>query len=397
MPGQIHYTNIIKSFALVTAVIFLCVPSYQVFAQNDPPRQNPNIERPITNEGFDSTVIMLLQRLVAAYGPIADSNERPNPYTRVEPFGEPPPGNNGEWAAVIGAEGSPDGHLYVLHRCRSNSCVGQEEPPLVKLNPVTGERIGSWGAGLMAFPHGLHVDRHGNVWTADVGRADAAGGHLVRKFSNSGELLMTIGHSGTAGDDPGFLREPTDVAVARDGTIFITEGHIKNGPNARISKYTEDGTFISHLGSTGQGHLQLSAPHAIAIDTEGRLFIADRDNNRLMIWDTDGGYVDQWQQFGRPSGVYIDHTDTIYVADSESWGPDNPGWEKGIRVGSVSTGQVHYFLKDIESMDFAHSGAEGVGVDTFGNIYGGVVRRQMLERHEPPTVQPTRGATWDTP
>ena len=362
-----------------------------------PVRQNPNINRPLTNEGFDSTVIMLLQRLVAAYGPIASSNDLPNPYTRVEPFGDPPPGNNGEWAAVIGAEGGPDGNLYVLHRCQSNSCVGRPEPPLVKLDPRTGQRLAAWGEGLTAFPHGLHVDHEGNIWTADVGRGDAPGGHAVRKFSAGGELLMTIGEPGTAGDDPGQLREPTDVVTTREGTIFITEGHIKNGPASRVSKYARDGTFIAHFGNTGQGHLELSAPHAIAVDTNGRLFIADRDNNRLMIWDQDGNYIDQWQQFGRPSGVYIDHTDTIYVADSESWGPDNPGWKKGIRIGSAKTGQVHYFLEDIESMDMAHSGAEGIGVDTFGNVYGGVVRRQMLERHEPSTAQPTRGATWDPP
>ena len=359
-----------------------------------PVRQNPNIDRPITNEGFDSAVIDLLQRLVAAYGPIADSNDKPNPYTRIEPFGEPPAGNNGEWAAVIAAEGGPDGRLYVLHRCHENSCVGRSEPPVVVLDPTTGRRLATFGAGLMAFPHGLHLDHEGNVWTADVGRGDAPGGHVVRKFTPDGELLMTIGESGVAGDGPGHLREPTDVVTAPDGTIFIPEGHIKNGPDSRIAKYAPDGTFIGRMGSTGQGHLQLSAPHAIAIDTQGRLFIADRDNNRLMIWDQDGNYIDQWQQFSRPSGVYIDHTDTIYVADSESWGPDNPGWKKGIRIGSARTGQVHYFLEDIESRDFAHSGAEGVGVDTFGNVYGGVVRRRMLERHEAPSVQPTRGATW---
>jgi sugar lactone lactonase YvrE len=388
-----------KSASIVVVGVVMCTVTIGVIhaqqaADPTPPRQNPNIDRPITNEGFDSTVIMLLQRLVAAYGPIASSNDRPNPYTRVEPFGEPPAGNNGEWAAVIGAEGGPDGNLYVLHRCQSNSCVGRPEPPVVKLDPRTGRRLDTWGEGLMAFPHGLHVDHEGNVWTADVGRGDAAGGHVVRKFSADGTLLMTIGESGVAGDEPGQLREPTDVVTSSDGTVFIAEGHIKNGPRSRISKYARDGTFISHMGSTGQGHLQLSAPHSLAIDTEGRLFIADRDNNRLMIWDQDGNYIDQWHQFGRPSGVYIDHTDTIYVADSESWGPDNPGWEKGIRIGSARTGQVHYFLKDIEFQDFAHSGAEGVGVDTFGNVYGGVVRRQMLERHEPQSVQPTRGATW---
>lgn len=370
------------------------------FAQERSPtpiRQNPNIDRPITNEGTTSPLTDALQKLVAVYGPIAHGNDRPNPYTRIEPWGEPPPGNSGEWAAVIGAEGGPDGVLYVMHRCHSNNCAGRSEPPIVKLDPRTGEQLGAFGEGLMAFPHGFHIDFDGNVWTTDTGRADAAGGHLVRKFSPDGELLMTLGHSGIAGDAPDMFREPTDVVVARDGTIFVTEGHIKNGPDSRLTKLAPDGTLIARYGMTGQGHLQLSAPHAIALDTAGRLFIADRDNNRIMIWDQDGNYIDQWTQFGRPSGVYIDHTDTIYVADSESWGPENPGWKKGIRIGSAKTGQVHYFLEDIESRDFEHSGAEGIGVDSLGNVYGGVVRRQMLERHEPQAEQSTRGATWDTP
>jgi len=360
-----------------------------------PVRQNPNIDRPITNEGTTSPLMDALQKLVAVYGPIAYSNDRPNPYTRMEPWGEPPPGNDGEWAAVIGAEGGPDGILYILHRCHSNSCVGRSEPPLVMLDPRNGKKLGTFGEGLMAFPHGFHVDFEGNVWTTDTGRGDAPGGHLVRKFSPKGELLMTLGRSGSAGDEPDQFREPTDVVVARDGTLFVTEGHLKNGPHSRLSKLTPDGTLIARYGITGQGHLQLSAPHSIALDTEGRLFIADRDNNRIIIWDQAGNYIDQWTQFGRPSGIYIDHTDTIYVADSESWGPENPGWKKGIRIGSAKTGQVHYFLEDIESRDFAHSGAEGIGVDSLGNVYGGVVRRQMLERHEPQMVQPTRGATWD--
>jgi sugar lactone lactonase YvrE len=299
---------------------------------------------------------------------------------------------------VTGAEGGPDGLLYVFHRCRGNSCVDRPEPPLVQLDPRTGERLGTWGEGLMAFPHGFHVDYEGNIWTTDTGQGDAPGGHVVRKFSAGGELLMTIGRSGVAGDTPGLFREPTDVVVSPEGTLFVTEGHVKNGPHARLTKLGPDGSFIARFGSTGQGHLQLSAPHSIAMDTGGSLFIADRDNNRILIWDQDGNYIDQWAQFGRPSGVYIDLTDTIYVADSESWGPDNPGWKKGIRIGSARTGQVHYFLEDIESRDFAHSGAEGIGVDALGNVYGGVVRRQMLERHEPQAEQPTRGATWpETP
>jgi sugar lactone lactonase YvrE len=381
-----------RRILLLTALLAGSAHAQQ--SEPSPIRQNPNIDRPITNEGTTSPLVDALQDLVAVYGPIAYGNDRPNPYTRIEPWGEPPPGNNGEWSAVIGAEGGPDGTLYVFHRCHSNSCVGRPEPPIVKLDPRTGRQLRTFGAGLMAFPHGFHVDFDGNVWTTDTGRGDAHGGHLVRKFSPDGELLMTLGESGVPGDSPGLFREPTDVVVARDGTLFVTEGHQKNGPHSRLTKLAPDGTLIARYGSTGQGHLQLSAPHAIAIDTQGRLFIADRDNNRIMIWDQDGNYVDQWTQFGRPSGIYIDHTDTIYVADSESWGPENPGWKKGIRIGSAKTGQVHYFLEDIESRDFEHSGAEGIGVDGLGNVYGGVVRRQMLERHEPQAEQPTRAATW---
>jgi sugar lactone lactonase YvrE len=378
---------------VVTAL--LAGPAFAQQREATPIRQNPNIDRPISNEGTTSPLVDALQDLVAVYGPIAHGNDRPNPYTRIEPWGEPPPGNNGEWAAVTGAEAGPNGVLYVFHRCHANSCAGRSEPPLVRLDARTGKQLGTFGAGLMAFPHGFHIDFEGNVWTTDTGRGDAPGGHVVRKFSPDGELLMTLGQPGVAGDSAGMFREPTDVVVARDGTLFVTEGHEKNGPHSRLTVLSADGTLIARYGSTGQGHLQLSAPHSIAMDTRERLFIADRDNNRIMIWDRDGNYIDQWTQFGRPSGIYIDHTDTIYVADSESWGPENPGWKKGIRIGSAKTGQVHYFIEDIESRDFAHSGAEGIGVDGFGNVYGGVVRRQMLERHEPQTVQPTRGATWD--
>ena len=381
---------------LLLVIVLLCGSALAQEKESTPVRQNSNIERPITNEGSTSPLVDALQQLVSVYGPIAHSNERPNPYTRIEPWGEAPPGNNGEWAAVTGAEGGPDGVLYIFHRCHRNTCVGRSEPPLVMLDPRTGKRLRTFGAGLMAFPHGFHIDFEGNVWTTDTGTGDAPGGHVVRKFSADGELLMTLGTSGSAGDAPDQFREPTDIVVARDGTLFVTEGHQKNGLHSRLSKLAPDGTLLARYGKTGQGHLQLSAPHSIALDSEGRLFIADRDNNRIMIWDQDGNYIDQWTQFGRPSGIYIDHTDTIYVADSESWGPENPGWKKGIRIGSAKTGQVHYFLEDIESRDFAHSGAEGVGVDRFGNVYGGVVRRQMLERHEPQAEQPTRGATWNS-
>ena len=139
------------------------------------------------------------------------------------------------------------------------------------------------------------------------------------------------------------------------------------------------------MGQEGSGRGELSEPHTIAMDSRGRLFVGDRENNRIQIFDQDGGYIAEWRQFGRPSGIAIAKDDTIYVADSES-GPDTgahelPGIRKGIRIGSAKDGTVTAFIEDMEPTTPDHSGAEGVGVDAQGNVYGGVVRRQMLERH----------------
>ncbi len=109
--------------------------------------------------------------------------------------------------------------------------------------------------------------------------------------------------------------------------------------------------------------------------------MGDRNNNRIEIFDQDGKYLATQTQWGRPSGIFIAKDDTMYVADSESFGPDQPGWKKGIRIGNAKTGEVKYFIEDMESTTIEHSGAEGVGVDSDGNVYGAVVRLQMLEKH----------------
>jgi hypothetical protein len=194
---------------------------------------------------------------------------------------------------------------------------------------------------------------------------------------------MTIGQKGMAGDPPDLLSEPTDVAIAPNGDIFITEGHsFAQGVN-RVSKFADDGTFIMSWGSTGSGPGEFNVPHTIAFDSQGRVFVGDRGNNRIQIFDQGGNFLDVWYQFGRPSGIAITDDDRIYVADSESWGSDNPGWEKGIRVGSARDGTVKYLIADLEPNASEHSGAEGVGVDSEGNVYGAVVRRRMLEKHVP--------------
>ena len=163
-----------------------------------------------------------------------------------------------------------------------------------------------------------------------------------------------------------------------------TDSH-RNGKNNRVAKFDRRGSFIKEWGHKGSASGEFSEPHTIAIDSRGRLFVGDRENNRIQIFDQNGTFIDEWRQFGRPSGIFITRDDTIYVTDSES-GPDTgahelTGIKKGIRIGSARDGTVRAFIEDAESTAPDHSGAEGVGVDADGNVYGAVVRRQMLERH----------------
>jgi DNA-binding beta-propeller fold protein YncE len=309
----------------------------------------------------------------------APQNDLPQPYRTTRDWGALPPGV--KWAAVTAVEPAPDGTIYVIHRCFANSCAGRAEAPILKYD-TSGKLLRSWGAGLFIFPHGATVDRDGNLWVTDA-RGEGGKGHQVFKFDPNGKILMTLGTAGVSGSGPGLFDQPNDVVVAASGDIFVTDSH-RNGANNRVVKFTKDGTFIKAWGRKGSGPGEFSEPHTIALDAQGRLFVGDRENNRIQIFDQEGRYLDEWRQFGRPSGIAI-QGDTIYVADSES-GPDTgahelPGIRKGIRIGSVKAGRVSAFIEDAEPTTPDHSGAEGIGVDAQGNVYGAVVRRQMLERH----------------
>ncbi len=342
---------------------------------------------------FTLQISLIMASLLAGMQALAQSapsvahgvrNDLPRPYVTQRDWGELPPGM--EWAAVTAVEPSPDGRfIYVVHRCVANSCDGRSEDPILKYD-YQGRLLDSFGGGLFVFPHGATVDGDGNLWVTDARDNDTAG-HQVFKFSPEGKVLMTLGRPGIGGSEPGLLYWPNDVVVdPRDGDIFIAESH-RNGRNNRIVQFAADGSFVRAFGHQGSGPGELSEPHTIAMDSQGRLFVGDRENNRIQIFSQEGEFLDEWRQFGRPSGIYITPDDTLYVADSES-GPDTGAGElsgimKGIRIGSAVDGTVTAFIEDMEPLTDPHSGAEGVGVDALGNVYGAVVRRQMLERHVP--------------
>ena len=313
-------------------------------------------------------------------------NDLPNPYGTEDGWGKLPDGRT--WGSTAGVDIDPDGiHVWAIDRCGSNSCAGSDLDPILKFD-AQGNVVASIGGGLLLFPHGLHVDRDGNVWVTDAQGPDGSDpnrdgkGHVVLKLSPEGEVLLTLGLPGVAGDGTDeLLNTPCDVVTDADGNIYVGDGHGGQSPDAppgtvaRIVKFDRDGRFVSSWGGLGSGPGEFRTPHALDIDSRGRLVVGDRGNNRLQIFELDGTYIEELTQFSRPSGIYITDDDTIYVADSESAFDEvrNPGWTPAIRVGSLTDGIARYLIDGTVAAYPEGSNPEGVAVDAAGNVYGAVV------------------------
>jgi len=313
---------------------------------------------------------------------VSAQNSAPNPYRTVEGWAKLPDGR--AWGATSAVYPANDGkNIWVAERCGTNLCVDSDVDPVLLFDPM-GNVIKSFGAGMIVWPHGIYVDADDNVWIADaVGYAPVPDGvgHVILKFSPDGELLMTLGKEGVAGDGTDVFNKPSDMLVAPNGDIFVADGHDAGGNN-RIIKFASDGTFIKQWGETGYEDGQFRDPHALAMDSRGRLFVGDRGNSRIQIFDQGGKHLGTWTQFGRPSGIFI-KDDILYCADSESNARRNGGWKRGIRIGSVRDGIVTAFIPDPEP-DQDNSGtsaAEGVAVDGAGNIYGAEVGPRALKKY----------------
>lgn len=317
----------------------------------------------------------------------------PNPAPTVtRNWGELPAGRT--WGSSAGIDIDPkDGHIWAYERCGAGSfgagapvtCDTNLVDPVFKFDRNTGAVLANFGKGVMVTPHGIHVDADGNVWIADfAGNQAGTKGHQVHKFSPTGEKLLSLGIAGQPGDADGQFNQPNDVVVGPDGSIYVSDGHdgqgmttaaavaegLARGATARISKFTPDGTFVKSWGRLGVRHGEFRTPHALVFDSQGRLWVADRGNHRLEIFDQDGNYLESRYAYGRISGLFI-KGDTVYAIDSESGPYNHVGWRNGVRIGPLNEDRITAFIPPFEREDRVYQGTagEGVAVDADGNVY----------------------------
>ena len=345
-------------------------------------------------KGLALSVPVLVAGVSVAQSNYISGEGLPNPAPIVHAnWGELPAGRN--WGSTAGIDIDPtDGHIWAYERCGASSfgggvpvnCDTNPVDPIFKFNRFTGEVMANFGGGLMQTPHGIHADAEGNVWVTDfAANRDGTKGHQVHKFSPDGELLMSLGTAGQAGTDSAHFNQPNDVIVGPDGSIYVSDGHNGQGMTsnqameegraagntARIMKFTPDGQFIKQWGEIGVRHGEFRTPHAMEFDSRGRLWVADRGNHRLEIFDQDGNYLESRYAYGRISGIFITDNDMVYAIDSESGPTNHVGWRNGVRIGHIDSDHITAFIPPFERPDRVYQGTagEGVAVDAEGNVY----------------------------
>jgi len=278
--------------------------------------------------------------------------------------------------------------VWIVDRCGGESCAGSRLNPILKFDE-SGRLVKRFGAGIFVIPHGIHVDREGYVWVTDAGGPDVAGpdrdgkGHAVYKFNPNGEIVLTLGKPGAAGDGRGdLLCAPSDVVTAPSGDVFVADGHPgpacggQVGAVARVAKFTQDGRFVKSWGSPGSGPGELRSPHGLALDSQGRLFVADCGNKRIEIFNEEGRFLEQWGPFGSVRGIFIDRHDVLYVAGADSSDAGDSAWKAGVWIGSARDGRVFHLISDP---------ADAVAADARGNVFtaqlnGGALGPKMYVR-----------------
>ncbi len=240
-------------------------------------------------------------------------------------------------------------NVYVFHRGKDPIMVFDRE----------GKHLRSWGNDLVKTAHGLRVDRDNNVWITDIGN------HLVRKFNAEGKLLLTLGKKDQPGDTPEQFNKPTDVAVGPSGEFYVSDGY----GNSRVVKFSKEGKYLKEWGKKGKGTGEFNLPHAICADAQGKVYVGDRENDRVQLFDANGKFLAQYTQSGAPFGLFLT-TERIWVADGRA------SWVKVLNSRGESLGRFGSKGKEAGELMLPH----WLCVDSKGAVYVAEVGGQRVQK-----------------
>jgi hypothetical protein len=278
-----------------------------------------------------------------------------------------------EWAAVPGVAVDEQDQVWVFTRAN----------PPVRVYSRAGELLRSWGEKDIKTAHHLKIDSQGRIWVADIDR------HVVMQFTPDGRLLKTLGTPDEAGDDEQHLNQPTDMVVTPAGDVFVSDGYGNN----RVVHFDREGRFVKAWGQLGTKPGEFSLPHAIDVDSQGRLYVADRNNVRVQVFDQSGEFVDEWTNVVTPWGFCITKQDEIWVCGSSPTAWELSGTD--LPLGCPPRDQV--FMKfapsgkllQLWTIPKGTDGDENAGelnwvhclaVDSHGDIYAGDILGKRIQK-----------------
>jgi len=310
---------------------------------------------------------------LAALAPLLLASASPAPQYHVV-HGWPVLPNNRVLGPCSGVAVSGKGEVLVLHRGNrgtdAKALTPVNEPVVEVFDAVSGKLKREWGAGLFVVPHGISIGPDDHVWITDTGA------NQVFEFAPDGTLLRTLGERGVAGADATHFDRPTDVAPLADGSFYVADGY----GNSRIAKFAADGHLLFQWGTRGTGPGQFNIPHALAVDARGRVYVADRVNDRVQVFEGDGRYLTEWKSatIGRPFGLALLPESRIAILDGGS-NPDKVPDHDGVTIAALDGREVAHFGR-MGNQDGQFWIAHDIAADRQGNLYVVDIAGQRVQK-----------------
>ena len=307
----------------------------------------------------------------------SNNKEKESTYIPVENWPKIP--SNYELGNPTGLALKSNQNLIVFHRGSRSWQTPMpkdkiKENTIIEIDNSSGEIINAWGADMFIMPHGLEIDNENNVWITDVGL------HQVIKYDSNGKELMVLGKEFEPGSDSYSFNLPTDVAVANDGSFYVSDGY----GNSRIIKFSKDGSYLFEWGAFGNEKSQFNIPHGLDLDNNGNVYVADRENNRIQKFDSLGNFIAEWknQSIGQLYSVNVNNYENYIL------GIDYIGLENMIPIGS----DIIYLDLDLNVKSrFGRSGSydgektryHDIQIDERGNMFVGDILNNSIQKFIP--------------